>query len=44
MQAERGSRPQKGIPKAPWAARPMGFTEGNCATKLRADSEVLSKE
>jgi hypothetical protein len=24
-------------PKVTWAARPMGFTEGNQATKFRAD-------
>jgi hypothetical protein len=28
--------------KASWAAGPLGFTEGNRATKLRAELEVLS--
>ena len=41
---KRESGPQKGSPKASWAARPMGFKEGNQATKLREDLEVLSQE
>ena len=32
----------KGSPKASWAARPMGFREGNWATRLRTDLEVLN--
>ena len=34
----------KGSPKVLWAVRPIGFTEGNQAIKLRAELEVLSKE
>ena len=35
-------RSREGSLKVSWAARPMGFTEGNWATKLRADLEILS--
>lgn len=35
MLLERESGPQKGSMKVSWAARPMGCTEGNLATKLR---------
>ena len=42
MKAERETGPWKGSQKVSWAARPMGFTDGNQATKSRADVEILS--
>jgi hypothetical protein len=39
---EKESGPLKGSLKVSWAARPMGFTDGNQATKSRADVEILS--
>lgn len=42
--AERESSPRKGSLEASWAARPMGFTEGNRGTTLRVALEMLSQE
>lgn len=44
MWAERESSPRKGSLEASWAARPMGFTEGNRGTMLRVALELLSQE
>ena len=40
-QKRKVAHPWKGSWKVSWAAKPMSFTKGNRATKLKEDLEVL---
>ena len=40
---EKESYPHKGSLRVFWTARSMSFTEGNLATKLKIDLEVLNQ-
>ena len=44
MQVESKSGALRGIPKAFWAARTIGFIENERATKLKTDLEVFCQE